>query len=199
MEEVSTAEAPVPGHLEQYRGELSGYCYRMLGSPFDAEDAVQDTMVRAWQGLERFEGRSTLRSWIYRIATNACLDMLQSGQRRARPMDLSPAGIPLAENLNELPETIWIEPLPDPADAVIASETVRLAFIAALQYLPPRQRATLILCDVLQWQAGEVAELLTPPLLPSTALFSEQGQRCVGRPGSRRARSIWTWPCMGGT
>lgn len=160
MTETHTAAAAGPGRLEQYRGELSGYCYRMLGSPFDADDAVQETLVRAWQSLYRFEGRSSLRSWLYRIATNVCLDMLQSRQRRARPVDLGSAGAPLAENLNELPETTWIEPFPDPADAVIVRETVRLAFVAALQHLPPRQRAVVILCDVLRWSAGEVAELL---------------------------------------
>jgi RNA polymerase sigma-70 factor (ECF subfamily) len=141
----------------------------MLGSAFDAEDAVQETLVRAWRGLDRFEGRAALRSWLYRIATNVCMDMLNSRNRRARPMDLGPAREPVAENLNALPEVTWIEPLPDalavpedadPAEVAQARESIRLAFVAALQHLPPRQRAVLILCEVLRWQAAEVAELL---------------------------------------
>jgi RNA polymerase sigma-70 factor (ECF subfamily) len=147
--------------LEQHRRELTAYCYRMLGSPFEAEDAVQETLIRAWRGLERFEGRSELRSWLYRIATNVCLDMLNGRERRARPMDLGPAREPVVENLNTLPETTWIQPIPtDPAELTETRETVRLAFVAALQHLPPRQRAALILCEVLRWQATEVAELL---------------------------------------
>ncbi len=149
-----------PDTLEQHRGELTGFCYRMLGSVFEADDAVQETMVRAWRGIGAFEGRASLRSWLYRIATNVCLDMLSGAQRRARPMDLGPAQAPLGENLNALPETTWIEPLPDPAEAAVARDTIRLAFVAALQHLPPRQRATLILREVLGWQASEVAELL---------------------------------------
>jgi RNA polymerase sigma-70 factor (ECF subfamily) len=146
--------------LEQHRRELTGYCYRMLGSPFEAEDAVQETLVRAWKALDRFEGRSALRSWLYRIATNVCLDMAKSRERRARPMDLGPAQEPLFENLNQ-PEVPWLEPLPaDPADVAAERETIRLAFVAALQHLPPRQRAVLILCEVLRWQASEAAELL---------------------------------------
>lgn len=160
MGETFSAAAIASAQLEQFRPELSGYCYRMLGSPFDAEDAVQDTLVRAWQSLGRFEGRSSLRSWLYRIATNVCLDMLGSRQRRARPMDLGPSGEPIAENLKDSPESMWLEPLPDPAEAAVAKESIRLAFVAALQNLPPRQRATLILCDVLSWRAGEVAQLL---------------------------------------
>jgi RNA polymerase sigma-70 factor, ECF subfamily len=156
------------GELEEHRRELTGYCYRMLGSPFEAEDAVQDTLLRAWRGLDRFEGRSALRSWLYRIATNVCLDMLNGKERRARPMDLGPAREPVEANLSTLPETTWIEPVPggrvvddgDPADVVASRETIRLAFVAALQHLPPRQRAVLILCEVLRWKASEVAELL---------------------------------------
>jgi RNA polymerase sigma-70 factor (ECF subfamily) len=140
----------------------------MLGSPFEAEDAVQDTLLRAWRGLDRFEGRAALRSWLYRIATNVCLDMLQGRERRARPMDLGPAREPVEANLNTLPEVTWIEPVPDaivatdgdPAEVAVANETIRLAFVAALQHLPPRQRAVLILCEVLRWKASEVAELL---------------------------------------
>jgi RNA polymerase sigma-70 factor, ECF subfamily len=153
--------APAFGELEQHRRELTAYCYRMLGSPFEAEDAVQETLLRAWKSIDRFEGRSELRSWLYRIATNVCLDLLNGRERRARPMDLGPAQEPVAANLNTLPEVTWIEPLPDdPAEVAESRETIRLAFVAALQHLPPRQRAVLILCEVLRWKAAEVAELL---------------------------------------
>jgi RNA polymerase sigma-70 factor (ECF subfamily) len=154
--------------LEQYRVELTGYCYRMLGSSFEAEDAVQETMVRAWRSLDRFEGRAALRSWLYRIATNVCIDMLNGRKRRALPVDLGPAQEPVESNLHTLPAAEWIQPVPDalvvpdgdPADVAVARETIRLALVAALQHLPPRQRAVLILCEVLRWQAAEVAELL---------------------------------------
>jgi RNA polymerase sigma-70 factor (ECF subfamily) len=150
------------GELEQHRRELTAYCYRMLGSPFEAEDAVQDTLLRAWKSIDRFEGRAALRSWLYRIATNVCLDLLNGRERRARPMDLGPAREPIEANLNTLPEVTWIEPLPsgDPAEVAESRETIRLAFVAALQHLPPRQRAVVILCEVLRWKAAEVAELL---------------------------------------
>ena len=172
MQEASLTAKPDAAELEQllerHRGELTGYCYRMLGSPFDAEDAVQETLVRAWRGLDRFDGRSALRSWLYRIATNVCLDALEGRRRRARPMDLGPAREPVIENLNALPEVTWIEPAPDrllvaegdPAEVAVARETLRLAFVAALQHLPPRQRAVLILCEVLRWKAAEAAALL---------------------------------------
>ena len=146
--------------LEQHRTELTAYCYRMLGSPFEAEDAVQETFIRAWKGFERFEGRAALRSWLYRIATNVCIDMLSWRERRARPMDLGTAGEPIEANLHMLPEVTWIQPMPDPVDAAVERDTIRLAFVAAMQHLPPRQRAVLILCEVLRWQATEVAELL---------------------------------------
>ena len=166
--EATATSGELERRLEQHRGELTGYCYRMLGSPFEAEDAVQETLLRAWRGYERFEGRAALRSWLYRIATNVCLDMLNGRARRARPMDLGPAREPIESNLNELPEVTWIEPIPDgrivaeadPAEVAVTRETVRLAFVAALQHLPPRQRAVLILCEVLRWKASEVSELL---------------------------------------
>jgi RNA polymerase sigma-70 factor (ECF subfamily) len=157
------------GELERHRRELIAHCYRMLGSPFEAEDAVQDTLLRAWRSIDRFEGRASLRSWLYRIATNVCLDMLDSKQRRARPMDLGEARAPDGPTGEILPESTWIEPVPDalvtsdagdPAAVAQSRETIRLAFVAALQHLPPRQRAALILCEVLQWKASEVAELL---------------------------------------
>jgi RNA polymerase sigma-70 factor (ECF subfamily) len=170
VHEPSVVGAP-PGleqELDGHRKELIGYCYRMLGSPFEAEDAVQETLLRAWRGLDRFEGRAALRSWLYRIATNVCVDMANGRARRALPMDFGPAQAPVAENLNTLPEATWIQPIPDsalaahadPADVAVAHETIRLAFVAALQHLPPRQRAVLILCEVLRWKASEVAELL---------------------------------------
>jgi RNA polymerase sigma-70 factor, ECF subfamily len=155
--------------LEQYRVELTGYCYRMLGSAFEAEDAVQETLIRAWRNFDRFEGRAALRSWLYRIATNVCLSMLTAPQRRARPVDLGPAASADSGLGPALAETTWIEPIPDdravpsggdPADVVVARESIRLAFVAALQHLPPRQRAVLILREVLHWKADEVAELL---------------------------------------
>ena len=164
----TVAPTGLEGQLEEYRSELIGYSYRMLGSPFEAEDAVQETMLRAWRGFERFEGRAAVRSWLYRIATNVCLDMLEGRKRRARPMDLGPAQAPIVENAHWLPEVAWLEPIPDsvlaeagdPADLAVTRESIRLAFVAALQHLPPRQRAVLILCEVLRWKAKEVAELL---------------------------------------
>jgi RNA polymerase sigma-70 factor (ECF subfamily) len=169
MSTVRPAANELESRLEQHRRELNAYCYRMLGSPFEAEDAVQETFIRAWRGFDRFEGRAQLRSWLYRIATNVCLDMLNGRERRATPMDLGPAREPIADNLNTLPEVTWIEPVPDglvlqedgdPAEVAVARESIRLAFVAALQHLPPRQRAVLILCEVLRWKASEVADLL---------------------------------------
>jgi RNA polymerase sigma-70 factor (ECF subfamily) len=160
MTVVATVQPATVGELEQYRRDLTGYCYRMLGSAFEAEDAVQETMLRAWRSLDRFEGRSAFKSWLYRIATNVCFDQLNGRERRARPMDLGPAQEPLLENLAELPEVTWITPLPTPDELAEQRETLRLAFVAALQHLPPKQRAALILCEVLKWQASEAAELL---------------------------------------
>ena len=165
---VVTSE-PIEMQLERYRPELIAYCYRMLGSSFDAEDAVQETFIRAWNRFATFEGRSSFRTWVYQIATNVCLNMLRGKERRTRPIDMGPAGTadsPLGERL---PETTWIEPIPDstlvpvdgdPAQLMELRESVRLAFVAALQHLGSKQRAVLILKDVLRWKASEIAELL---------------------------------------
>jgi len=159
-----------PSDLEPFRRELTGYCYRMLGSGFEAEDAVQETLLRAWRKAEGFEGRSSVRSWLYRIATNVCIDMQRHVQRRARPMEMGPASPPDESRLGPLlPEATWVTPVPDagvapestdPADIAQYRESIRLAFVTALQHLPARQRAALILCEVLRWQVVEVAELL---------------------------------------
>jgi RNA polymerase sigma-70 factor (TIGR02960 family) len=168
---VTAAPGPevLESRLEPYRVELTAYAYRMLGSSFEAEDAVQETLLRAWRGYQGFEGRSGLRSWLYRIATNVCLDMLRGRSRRAMPMDLGPAATAEVSLGQPLPDAAWVEPIPDdrvlpdggdPAVLTEARETIRLAFMAALQRLPPRQRAVLILREVLRWKAAEVAELL---------------------------------------
>ncbi|HEX2701468.1 MAG TPA: sigma-70 family RNA polymerase sigma factor [Acidimicrobiales bacterium] len=158
-----------PVDAEKYRRELAGYCYRMLGSVFEADDAVQETMVRAWRAADSFEGRSSVRSWLYRIATNVCLDMLRGRQRRALAMDLGPSSKAEAFRGEIRPEHAWMQPVPDervldaagdPAELAASRETIRLAFVTALQHLPPRQRAVLILREVLRWHATEVAELL---------------------------------------
>jgi RNA polymerase sigma-70 factor (ECF subfamily) len=156
--------------LEPFRRELTGFCYRMLGSGSESEDAVQETMLRAWRAADRFEGRASVRSWLYRIATNVCIDMSRSVQRRARPMDMGPSSRPDETLLGApLPESTWVTPIPDdrldavgtdPAELAERRDSIRLAFVAALQHLPARQRAALILCEVLRWQASEVAELL---------------------------------------
>ena len=168
MRESTLASAPDFGELEGHRPGLTAHCYRMLGSPFDAEDAVQESFMRAWRSRDRFEGRAAVGSWLYRIATNVCLDMLRGKDRRARPMDLGPAREPVEANLNVPAGASWIEPIPDsmiapegdPAEVAVARESVRLALVAALQRLPARQRAALILREVLRWEASEVAELL---------------------------------------
>jgi RNA polymerase sigma-70 factor (ECF subfamily) len=160
---------PLEREMERHRRELTGYCYRMLGAGSEAEDAVQETFLRAWRGRDALEHRAALRAWLYRIATNVCLDMPQRAQRRARPMDLASPSTTATAVLNELPEYRWIQPVPDgrvlsadadPAELAALKESIKLAFVAALQHLPPRQRVVLILREVLHWQAGEVAELL---------------------------------------
>jgi RNA polymerase sigma-70 factor (ECF subfamily) len=189
---ASTADE-LGDRLESHRTELRGFCYRMLASPFEADDAVQETFIRAWRSFDAFEGRSSFRSWLYRIATNICLDMLRGSARRARPVDLGPAREPVLANLHELPETTWLQPIPDallgvghaadPADVATTRDSVRLAFVSALQNLPARQRAALILCDVLQWKAAEVAELLDS----STASVNSALQRARATLGGTAA------------
>ena len=162
--------SPSPEQLEEYRRELTGYCYRMLGSSFEADDAVQETMLRAWRAADGFEGRSSVRSWLYRIATNICLDMLRGRQRRALPMDFGPSSAP-SESLLGAPgaEDVWVTPIADsrvlpsdgdPAEIAVLRDSVRLAFVTALQQLPARQRAALILCEVLKMPAAEAARIL---------------------------------------
>ena len=169
VEVTDTGPEAVTGQLESHRIELTGYCYRMLGSSFEAEDAVQDTMVRAWKAADRFEGRSSVRSWLYKIATNVCFDMLDGRQRRALPMDMGPATTADSRLGPPLPEVAWLQPVPDvrvipsgadPAEIAELRDTIRLAFVSALQLLPPNQRAVLILREVLQWSAADVADLL---------------------------------------
>jgi RNA polymerase sigma-70 factor (ECF subfamily) len=155
-------------HLEEHRAALTGHCYRMLGSAAEADDAVQETMVRAWRNLDRFEERASMRTWLYRIATRVCLDALGDRSRRARPMEMGPAGS-VNDPLSTLPNSHWIEPIPDalalpsdadPSELVVLRQSIRLAFVAALQHLPPKQRAVLLLTEVLGWSAAEVAESL---------------------------------------
>ncbi|HEX2240059.1 MAG TPA: RNA polymerase subunit sigma-70 [Actinomycetota bacterium] len=165
-----TAAEPLELQLERWRGDLTAYCYRMLGSTFEAEDAVQESFMRAWRSFDSFEGRAELRTWLYRIATNVCLSALRSMGRRARPMDLGSAGTAASPPDQRLQEAMWIEPIPDshlvplganPAEIAEIRESVRLAFVAALQHLAPKQRAVLILREVLKWKASEVADLLS--------------------------------------
>ena len=154
--------------LETYRTSLTGHCYRMLGSAFDAEDAVQEAMVRAWRSLDRFESRSSVKTWLYRIATNVCLDALSDRNRRARPIEEGPVGT-VDDELQTRPRTHWLEPIPDeralptdedPHTVAVLKQSTRLAFVAALQHLPPRQRAALLLVEVLGMSAAETAECL---------------------------------------
>lgn len=189
-------EAPLATEPETYRRELTGYCYRMLGSAFDAEDAVQETMVRAWRKGEQFEGRASLRSWLYRIATNVCLDMLRGRTRRAAPIELGPAMPPVESSLaGMLPEGSWVSPIADervlpaeadPAELAELRESVRLAFVAALQHLPPRQRAVLILCEVLRWQASEVAVLLDTSVAAVNSALQRARSGLAAAPTSAR-------------
>src|SRR5437868_9398621 len=178
-----------PAQLEQHRTALTGHCYRMMGSAVDADDAVQETMVRAWRSLDRFDGRSSLRTWLYRIATNVCLDLLAQRARRARPTESGSAGT-VDDPLTTMPRTHWLEPVPDahalPADAdpyelIILRQSIHLAFVAALQHLPPKQRAALLLAEVLGWSAAEIAESLDT----SVASVNSALQRARATLGSR--------------
>ena len=176
--------------LEEYRRPLVGYCYRMLGSAFEADDAAQETIVRAWKNADSFEGRSAVRSWLYRIATNVCLDMLRGRQRRARPMDMGPSQPADGDLGPQLPENLWVTPIPDdrvlppdgnPEELALARESIRLAFVTALQHLPARQRAVLILREVLRWQASEVAELLDTTVASVNSALQRARATLAGR------------------
>ena len=182
--------------LEPYRRELTGYCYRMLGSGFEAEDAVQETMIKALRGSSGFEGRSSVRSWLYRIATNVCIDMTRHVQRRARPMDMGPASPPDESLLGPLlPEAPWVTPIADakvidPAETAIARESIRLAFVTALQHLPPRQRAALVLCEVLSWPAADAAELLDTTVASVNSSLQRARATLARLPGGGRPRPL---------
>jgi RNA polymerase sigma-70 factor (ECF subfamily) len=186
--------------LEIHRRELTGYCYRMLGSGSEAEDAVQETLLRAWRSADSFEGRASVRSWLYRIATNVCLDMHRAVQRRARPMELGPPSAPRESLLGPmLPEAKWISPIPnvrvlpesaDPAEVAATRDTIRLAFVTALQHLPARQRAVLILCEVLRWQADEVADLLDTSVAAVNSALQRARASLAALPPEARPRSV---------
>jgi RNA polymerase sigma-70 factor (ECF subfamily) len=204
---ASTAPAELsPDKLEEYRRELTGYCYRMLGSAFEADDAVQETMLRAWRAADGFEGRSSIRSWLYRIATNICLDMLRGRQRRALPMDLGPASPPVESMIGEWhPEDIWISPVADsrvvpehgdPADIAIARDTVRLAFVTAMQHLPARQRAALILCEVLKMPATEAAATLDTSVPAVNSALQRARATLADLPGGSAAASADPTPTV---
>jgi RNA polymerase sigma-70 factor (ECF subfamily) len=177
--------------LETHRPALTGHCYRMLGSPFDAEDAVQETLVRAWRNADRFEGRASVRTWLYKIATNVCLDALSSRSRRCRPIEEGPVGT-IDDELNVRPRTHWLEPIPDaraipadddPLEQAMLRQSIRLAFVSALQHLPPKQRAALILSEVVGCSAAEIAECLET----TTASVNSALQRARATVASRSA------------
>src|SRR5450631_2219490 len=197
----STAPADIsPDNLEQYRRELTGYCYRMLGSGFEADDAVQETMLRAWRAADGFEGRSSVRSWLYRIATNICLDMLRGRQRRALPIDLGPASPPVEALLGAPhPDDIWVTPISDatvlpehgdPAEIAVARDTIRLAFVTALQHLPARQRAALILCEVLKLSAAEAASALDVTVAAVNSALQRARATLAELPDHQRADAV---------
>ncbi len=186
--------------IEQYRRELTGYCYRMLGSGFEADDAVQETMLRAWRAADGFEGRSSVRSWLYRIATNICLDMLRGRQRRALPIDLGPASPPVEALLGDWhPDDIWISPIADsrvvpehgdPAEIAVARDTIRLAFVTAMQHLPARQRATLILCEVLRMPAAEAATTLGTSVAAVNSALQRARATLAALPAEQRPSAV---------
>ncbi|GAA5044705.1 sigma-70 family RNA polymerase sigma factor [Nocardia callitridis] len=189
---TTTLDPDVLASFERHRRELCAYAYRMLGSSFEAEDAVQETFTRAWKSYAAFEGRASLRSWLYKITTNVCLDMIDGPQRRARPMDLSGPSRPDAPIPAAQPDYVWIEPIPDglafgadPADHASAKDTLRLAFVAACQHLPASQRAILIMREVLRFSANETAEALTmSPASVNSALQRARATMSKVRPAS---------------
>jgi RNA polymerase sigma-70 factor (ECF subfamily) len=189
------ATAELDGFLAGHHRELAGYCYRMLGSAFDAEDAVQEVLVRAWRGIDRFEGRASLRTWLHRIATNVCFDMLEGRRRRALPSDLGapgsphdPVGLPRGERwVQPMADRLVLDPSDDPAEAAARRDSIRLAFVAALQVLPPRQRAVLILRDVLRWSAAEVADLLGTSVAAANSLLRRARATLAEAGGPERA------------
>jgi len=186
--------------LEAYRRELTGYCYRMLGSAFEADDAVQETMLRAWKNAESFEGRSSVRSWVYRIATNVCLDALRGEKRRALPMDLGPSSPPVEALLRPWPsEDRWVTPIPDakvlpehgdPAEIATVRDSVRLAFVTALQHLPARQRAALILCEVLRLAVAEAAQVLDSSVASVNSALQRARATLAELPDDQRPASV---------
>ena len=188
------------GNIEYYRRELTGYCYRMLGSAFEADDAVQETMLRAWKAADGFEGRSSVRSWLYRIATNVCLDALRGEKRRALPMDLGPSSPPLESHLRPWPaEDRWVTPIPDarvvpetgdPAEIAAVRDSVRLAFVTALQHLPPRQRAALILCEGLKLPAVEAATVLDSSVASVNSALQRARTALAGLPEHQRPDEV---------
>jgi RNA polymerase sigma-70 factor (ECF subfamily) len=189
-----------PHDLEQHRAALTGHCYRMMGSAADADDAVQETLMRAWRALDRFEQRSSLRTWLTRIATRVCLDALGDRQRRLRPMELEGPGT-TDDPLEELPRSSWIEPIPDataiPADAdplerVTLRQSIRLAFVAAMQQLPPKQRATLLLAEVLGWPAAEVADTLDTSVASVNSALQRARAKLAAAPGLAESRAPLT-------
>ncbi|WP_402469800.1 sigma-70 family RNA polymerase sigma factor [Isoptericola aurantiacus] len=197
----ATSPPDVGARLEEYRRELTGYCYRMLAGAGDADDAVQETMLRAWRAYDRFEGRSSLRSWLYRIATNVCFDQLGSSKRRERPMGLGGPQPPEIENFGAtLPEERWVEPVADddvlpregdPAAMAVGRESVRLAFVAALQHLPPRQRAVLVLREVLRWSAAETAALLDTTVASVNSAL-QRARATLGAKALDREEARWS-------
>ena len=193
--DVATLTRLEPSSLEPYRRELVGYCYRMLGSGFEAEDAVQETMVRADRAADRFEGRSSVRSWLYRIATNVCIDMSRQVQRRARPMEMGPSSPPDESHLGPLhPEVVWVTPIGesvlDPAEVAERRDSIRLAFVTALQHLPARQRTSLILCEVLRWSASEAAELLETSVAAVNSSLQRARATLAALPGEGKVRPL---------
>jgi len=197
---VNVAETLTENALETHRRELTAFCYRMLGSVFEADDAVQETLLRAWRAADSFEGRASVRSWLYRIATNICLDMLRSRQRRELPMDLGPASAPKESLLSGfLPEETWVTPIPDasvlpehgdPAEIAVARDSVRLAFVTALQHLPPKQRAALILCEVLRWPAADAASILETSVASVNSALQRARATLAALPSDSRPTAV---------